>query len=238
MAERRHGSGTLLAWAIHGLTASGAVLALLAVAAVADGRWREALLWLLAALVIDGIDGTLARAVEVRQRLPNIDGTALDLVVDYLTYVFVPAWMLWRIGAFPSAVEVPLVAVILVSSLYTFVRRDMKTDDGYFRGFPALWNIFALYAYGAAPPPWLAATLAAVLVVMTFAPIYVVHPFRVHDFQPWLTITNLLWMISTVLMLLPLALPWSKLGTALSLVSAAVLVAMGLARSLRRRPAQ
>ena len=148
-------SGRATGWAIHLFTASSAVLAFLALGAVEGSRWREALLWLLAALVVDGVDGTLARRAEVTKSLPQIDGSALDLVVDYLTYVFVPACFLWRLGAFPSALALPLVALILLSSLYTFARRDMKTDDSYFRGFPALWNIVALYVYVASPAPWI-----------------------------------------------------------------------------------
>jgi phosphatidylcholine synthase len=226
-------SDRFAAWAIHLLTASSAVLALLALAAVERGRWREALLWLLASLVVDGVDGTLARAARVAERLPNIDGTALDLVVDYLTYVFVPACFLWRFEAFPPAIAMPLVALILLSSLYTFARRDMKREDGYFRGFPALWNVVALYAFVAAPPPWAAAGIAALLIVMTFAPIHVVHPFRVRDYGDWLPVTAILWGASTVALLLPLSLPLSGAALAVSLVSAAILLTLGLARSLR-----
>jgi phosphatidylcholine synthase len=190
-------------------------------------------LWLLAALVVDGVDGTLARAARVRETLPDIDGTVLDLVVDYLSYVFVPACFLWRFGAFPTAVALPLVALILVSALYTFARRDMKTEDGYFRGFPALWNIVALYAFVAAPPPWVAAAVAALLIVMTFAPIHVVHPFRVRDYGIWLPGIAVLWGVSTlVLMLLP-HFAFSGIALAVSLGCTATLAVMGLARSLR-----
>ena len=221
------------AWAIHLLTASSAVLALLALAAIEQGRWRDALLWLLAALVVDGVDGTLARAMRVSERLPNVDGTALDLVVDYLTYVFVPACFLWRIGAFPPPLALPLVSLILISSLYTFVRRDMKAEDGYFRGFPALWNIVALYAFVAGPPPWVAAGVAALLIVMTFAPIHVVHPFRVRDYRDWLPVTAILWAVATLALLLPLSQILLGAALAVSLGCCAILLTMGLIRSLR-----
>ncbi|HEX6741115.1 MAG TPA: hypothetical protein VF079_04895 [Sphingomicrobium sp.] len=228
----------LAAWAIHALTAASAVLAVLALTAVDGGRWREALLWLLAALVVDGVDGTLARFARVRERLPRIDGTALDLVVDYLTYVFVPAWFLWRLGAFPPAAAFPLVVLILLSSLYTFARTDMKTDDGYFRGFPALWNVVALYVYVAQPPPWLAAGAVAALAALTFAPVHLVHPFRVRDFGWWLPAAALLWGLATASLLLPL--DDSSRGVALwvSLACAAIVLAMGVVRSVRgaRKP--
>jgi len=227
-------SDRFAAWAIHLLTASSAVLALLALAAIERGRWREALLWLLAALVVDGVDGTLARAVRIKEQLPNIDGTALDLVVDYLTYVFVPACFLWRFGAFPPAVALPLVALILLSSLYTFARRDMKTQDGYFRGFPALWNVVALYAFVAAPPPWVAAGIALLLIVMTFAPMHVVHPFRVRDYGAWLPVTAIAWAAAMLALLLPLSIFWSRSALAVSLGCTAILLVMGFTKSLGR----
>ncbi|HXC74875.1 MAG TPA: CDP-alcohol phosphatidyltransferase family protein [Sphingomicrobium sp.] len=234
--KRRKGAGAdgrIAAWAIHALTAAGAVLALLALAAVESGRAREALVWLLAALVIDGVDGTLARHARVSERLPRIDGPALDLVVDYLTYVFVPAWFLWRLGAFPPPVALPLTALILLSALYTFARRDMKTSDGYFRGFPALWNVVALYLYVAAPPPWLAAAVAIVLIVMTFAPVHVVHPFRVRDFGMGPPAAASIWGLATLSLLLPLDDRSRDVALGVSLAAAAVLVAMGLVRTVR-----
>ena len=234
--KRRKGAGAdgrIAAWAIHALTAAGAVLALLALAAVESGRAREALVWLLAALVIDGVDGTLARHARVSERLPRIDGPALDLVVDYLTYVFVPAWFLWRLGAFPPPVALPLTALILLSALYTFARRDMKTSDGYFRGFPALWNVVALYLYVAAPPPWLAAAVAIVLIVMTFAPVHVVHPFRVRDFGMGPPAAASVWGLATLSLLLPLDDLSRDVALGVSLAAAAVLVAMGLVRTVR-----
>jgi len=234
--KRRKGPGAdgrIAAWAIHALTAAGAVLALLALAAVESGRAREALVWLLAALVIDGVDGTLARHARVSERLPRIDGPALDLVVDYLTYVFVPAWFLWRLGAFPPPVALPLTALILLSALYTFARRDMKTSDGYFRGFPALWNVVALYLYVAAPPPWLAAAVAIVLIVMTFAPVHVVHPFRVRDFGMGPPAAASIWGLATLSLLLPLDDLSRDVALGVSLAAAAVLVAMGLVRTVR-----
>jgi phosphatidylcholine synthase len=232
MAEPQK-SGRLVAWMIHLFTATSAVLALLALAAVVDGEWRKAFLWLLVALAIDGVDGTLARKADVTRRLPQIDGSALDLVVDYLTYVFVPAWLLWRIGAFPSAVALPLVAAILLSSLYTFARRDMKTEDGYFRGFPALWNVVALYVYAAAPGPWLAAGIASLLITLTFAPIHTVHPMRVRDYGAALPVITLIWSLATLALLMPIGQQAYAASLVISLGAAAILIALGLTRTLR-----
>ena len=209
------------------------MLALLALAAVESSRWREALLWLLAALVVDGIDGTLARRARVADRLPRIDGAALDLVVDYLTYVFVPACFLLKLGAFPAGAARPLTALILLSSLYIFARRDMKTEDGYFRGFPDLWNIVALYTYEAGTPPWLVGSAVLVLVALTFAPVHSVHPLRVHDYGQWLLGVAIVWALSTLALFLPLEGRLRLAMLAISLGSVAVLTGMGLARSVR-----
>ena len=142
-----------LAWLVHALTASGAVLALFAWAAVDRGEARVALLWLLTALAVDGVDGTLARRLRVDENAPRVDGAVLDLVIDYLTYVFIPTLLIWRTGLVLPQWAPYLAAAIQLSSLYVFARRDMKTQDGYFRGFPALWNLVAFYLVVGAPGP-------------------------------------------------------------------------------------
>ena len=226
--------GRLLAWGVHLLTAAGAALALLALDAVFRGQFRAALLWLLAALALDGIDGTLARLAKVKDRVPRIDGAALDLVIDYLTYVVIPALIIWRLDVLPEALAPPLAAMIMMSSLYVFARRDMKTEDGYFRGFPALWNVVALYFVIAPPVPAAATAIVAVLILLTFAPVHVPHPFRVRDYGPWLPALALLWAASTAALLLPaLGQFATRVLIAASLGSAAIIVGMGLLRSVR-----
>jgi phosphatidylcholine synthase len=228
------------AWLVHAFTAAGVVLALLALEATDRGQWGLALLWLLAALAVDGIDGTLARWARVKEHAPRIDGEAFDLIVDYLNYVFVPAIFICRTGLVPEALALPLAAAILLSSMYVFVRRDMKTEDNYFRGFPALWNVVAFYLFVARPGPTAGAAVVAILALASFAPIHFVHPFRVRDFQPWLRILALSWAAATLALLWP---GWGagalRLWLAASLILAFVLLALGLIRSLRgpSRPA-
>jgi phosphatidylcholine synthase len=222
------------AWAVHLFTAGGIVLALLALEAVIGDRPRQALLWLFAALVVDGVDGSLARAARVKERLPRIDGEALDLIIDYTTYVLIPALLLWRLQVLPDGLALPLVALVLVSSLYVFVRRDMKTDDGYFRGFPALWNIVAFYFVVAPPKPGLAAAIVAVLIVLTFAPVHAVHPFRVRDYGKWLPLLAGAWAVATLALLLPAWTEAVQRGLlATSVGTALVLLGMGLLRTVR-----
>ena len=229
--------GSAAAWAVHLFTASGVVLALLALDAVGEGRWLDAFRWLFAALVVDGIDGTFARAAKVEERLPRIDGAALDLIIDYLTYVLIPALVIWRAGMLPEALALPLAAAILVSALYVFARRDMKTADGYFRGFPGLWNVVALYFVLLPPDPVVAAVIVAAFIVLTFAPVHVPHPFRVHDFGKWLPVAALLWAVATAGLLVPgMPDPVQTALLAVSLATTAAIVAMGLWRTVRGDP--
>lgn len=227
----------LLAWSVHAFTASGAVLALLAILAIDRHSWTEAMLWLFAALVVDGIDGTFARAARTKELAGRVDGSVLDLVIDYLNYVFVPTLFLLESGLLQPPLALPLAALIQLSSLYVFARRDMKTDDGYFRGFPALWNVVALYLFATAPGELAANIIVASLIVLTFAPVLVVHPFRVRDFGAWLPVLAVAWGASTLALLLPAvdgALRAGLLGA--SAASALAMVLLGLLRTLRPGP--
>jgi phosphatidylcholine synthase len=228
------GPPAAFAWLVHMFTATSAPLALLSLVAVEARQWRLALLWLFVALVVDGIDGTLARWARVKEKAARIDGDAMDLVVDYLTYVFVPALFIWRAGLVPKPLGLWLAAAILISSLYIFARTDMKTADGYFRGFPALWNLVAFYLFVTEASPAVGAIAVALLVIMTFAPVHFVHPFRVQDYGRWLPILAIAWAAATCALLWQ---GWDGSVRAVllivSLSAASVLVALGLLRSVR-----
>ena len=137
----------IAAWAVHGFTGSGAVLGLLAIISILNDDAIGAFLWLGLALLIDGIDGTLARKVDVSKQTPNIDGTILDSVVDYLNYVIIPSLMIYWFQMVPLWFELIAPSAIILCSLYTFANLKMKTEDYYFRGFPAVWNIAVLYFF-------------------------------------------------------------------------------------------
>ena len=232
--EQRRPKPALVAWAVHALTASGAVFAFLALLAVEQGRWRLALLWLAAALVVDAMDGTLARWAGVARRTPGINGATLDLVVDYLTYVFVPAMLIYRAGPLPTSYAGVAVGAILVSSLYTFARTDMKTADNFFLGFPALWNIIAFYLFELQAGVLVVAVTISVFVLLTFVPVHFVHPVRIRSYQPWTAILTGLWATSSLALLSSdLSLMWRHRLIALSLVSAGALLAIGALRTLR-----
>ena len=136
-------------------------------------------LWLGVALIIDGIDGTFARRLRVAEVLPRWSGDVLDLVVDVMNYVFVPAYALAASGLLPASLAAPLGLLIVITASLYFADRWMKTADYYFRGFPAVWNVAAFYMFMLKPPPWLGAFLIVALAALTFVPVHFVHPVRI-----------------------------------------------------------
>ena len=169
----------LAAAGVHLFTALGAVCGLFAALAVFDAEWERMFAWLGLALVIDGVDGTLARLAHVEERLPRFSGERLDLVVDYVTYVFVPALALVRAGFLGGGAAPFLAAAILLSSLYHFSDLASKGDDYSFIGFPAVWNLVAFYLFAFAAPVWVACAVVVACVALTFVPMRWVHPLRV-----------------------------------------------------------
>ena len=169
----------IAAFSVHVFTACGAALALLALVAAVRAEWVTMFVWLTLALIVDGVDGTIARVVKVKEALPNWSGDLLDFVVDFVTYVFVPAYAIATSGLLPGMAAIPLGCAIVISGALYFADLRMKTPDNYFRGFPVLWNAAAFYLFLLQPHPWLAALLVVMLVVLTFAPIRFPHPLRV-----------------------------------------------------------
>jgi phosphatidylcholine synthase len=177
--ESKSAPAATAAFAVHIFTASGAGCALLALIAAVRAEWPQMFVWLGIALVIDGIDGTFARRLHVAEILPRWSGDVLDLVVDILNYVFVPAYAIAASGLLPDQAAIPLGIVIVVTGSLYFADRLMKTSDYYFRGFPALWNVAAFYLFLLKLAPWLAAAAIAALAALTFVPFHVVHPMRI-----------------------------------------------------------
>lgn len=167
------------AFAVHIFTATGAALGFAALLAAAERHWVLMFVFLGIQLLVDGIDGALARRFNVAEVLPRWSGDALDLVIDFTTYVFVPAYAIAISGLLPAPLAVPAGILIVMTSAIYFADREMKTSDSYFRGFPGLWNAVAFYLFVLQPAPWFSAGLIVVLTVLTFAPIKFVHPLRV-----------------------------------------------------------
>jgi phosphatidylcholine synthase len=206
MSDQREGadsvgrSGWHLAAAIgvHVLTALGIVCALLATLAALQGAWERTFVWLGIAVVVDGIDGTFARLVDVARRLPRFSGERLDQVIDYVTYVFVPALVLFQAGFLRGWSGLVLGSLLLLSSLFHFCDLDNKADDHSFVGFPAVWNIVAFYLFAFAVPAWLAAAVILLCAALTFVPMRWVHPLRVVELRTTTVALTLLWAAAAV----------------------------------------
>ncbi|WP_372730137.1 phosphatidylcholine/phosphatidylserine synthase [Nocardioides sp.] len=167
------------AWLVHAYTASGSVLALLMIHFAYLGEVRTVLWLFLASMVIDGSDGFLARHFQVKTHAASFDGALLDNIVDYLTYVFAPAVLLWSNGYLPDGAFGGVCASVpLLASCYQFCRSDAKTDDHFFLGFPSYWNVLAFYVIVLDLGPSLTATLLLVFAVLVFVPIKYVYPSR------------------------------------------------------------
>jgi phosphatidylcholine synthase len=172
-----------LAFAVHIFTASGAALGLLALIAATHADWPLMFSLLGAALIVDGVDGTFARYLKVAERLPRWSGKTLDLVVDFVNYVLVPAYALAVNDILPPALTAPLAVLIVVTAALYFADRRMKTADNYFRGFPAVWNVPVFYLFLLRPDPWISAGAIVALAVLTFVPVPFLHPFRVRNLR-------------------------------------------------------
>jgi len=147
------------------------------------GHWSVMFLTLGAGLIVDGIDGPLARKFRVAETLPRWSGDTLDLVVDFTSYVFVPAYAVAASGLLPAVAALPAGIVIVVTGALYFADREMKTADNHFRGFPAVWNVIVFYLFVLAPPPWAGMFAIAIFAVLTFVPVEFVHPLRVRRWR-------------------------------------------------------
>jgi phosphatidylcholine synthase len=168
----------MLAWSVHLLTASGAAWGFLALLSFQAGDYRAAMLWMILSIFVDSFDGTLARLVNVKKYAPGIDGALLDNILDYLTYVIVPAYALYSCNLLPAGWELAGALSILLTSSYQFTQVDAKTDDHYFKGFPSYWNVVVIYMLTLQIPPWWNLGILAVLNILVFVPVKYVYPSR------------------------------------------------------------
>jgi phosphatidylcholine synthase len=192
-----------IAWSVHAFTTSGIVLGFLALVAVLKNDPVAAFMWLGLALFVDGIDGTLARKARVTEYTPNFDGASLDLVIDFFTYVAVPALMIYWFNMVSapfwfstSTWSLMAGALVMAVSCYTFANVGMKSFDYYFVGFPAIWNVVVLYFYlfDTKNLGWpLNLFVVVALSILTFIPIKFVHPLRVTHWRGFTVSMTVLW---------------------------------------------
>jgi phosphatidylcholine synthase len=167
------------AFSVHIFTALGAGIALIALLEAVREHWAAMFGWLGAALIVDALDGPMARRLDVARVQPNWSGDVLDLVVDFVTYVFVPAYAIAASGLLLPVTAPVLGAGVAISGALYFADRRMKAEDNHFRGFPALWNAAVFYLFLLHLPPALSSLCVAILIVLTFVPFNVLHPIRV-----------------------------------------------------------
>jgi phosphatidylcholine synthase len=182
------------ALSVHLLTATGAVFAMLALLAAVEGEWSLMFLWLVVAFLVDGIDGPLARKYEVKTYAPQFDGVLLDLIIDYLTYVFIPAFALFASGLMAGWTGWAALLIITFSSVIYFADTRMKTEDNSFSGFPGCWNMVVLVLFALEPGHWVSLALVSVLAITMFMPLKFIHPVRT---ERWRSVS------------LPMALAWT-----------------------------
>ena len=188
------------AWLTHLYTASSAVLALLATIAIFEYRFRDAFFWLALAIIVDASDGVLARATQVSRRLPWFNGAKLDDIVDYLTYVFVPAVFVWRSLLVPAGWTIPIASTMLLSSAYGFNREDAKTSDHFFTGFPSYWNLVVFYLFVMHLSQIANAIVLLILAVFVFVPIRYLYPSRTPQWRSVTIGLGLVWGIALLVM--------------------------------------
>ena len=182
------------ALSVHLLTATGAVFAMLAMLAAVDARWDLMFLWLVVAFFVDGIDGPLARHYDVKKNAAEFDGVLLDLIIDYLTYVFIPAFALFKSGLMDGWTGWFAIILITFTSAMYFSDTRMKTKDNSFSGFPGCWNMLVLVIFALEPNFWVSLAFVTILAVAMFLPLKFVHPVRTER-----------WRIVT----LPVAIAWT-----------------------------
>src|SRR4249919_2396059 len=218
------------AFTVHIFTATGAALAFLALILASGGHWSAMFLCLGLALLVDGADGPMARAFDVQNVMPRWSGDTLDLVVDFTTYVFVPAYAIAASGLLPQILAIPAGIVVVISGALYFADREMKTKDNYFRGFPAVWNLAAFYLYLLEPPEWAAVIAVAVLAGLSFAPIKFLHPLRVQHWRTFNIALLTVWAVLAFVAIIQDLSPGLYVTLPLSLI-AVYFFAVGLLRS-------
>ncbi len=221
------------AWLVHAYTATGAVLAFIGAWAVVHGNDRLALASMFVATIVDATDGALARRARVKDVLPEVDGARIDDIVDYITFVFLPMLLLEASGGL-YLVALPVIAVVLLSSMYGFVAPDAKSSDHFFTGFPSYWNIVVLYLLLFRVPPFYNAVVLLVLSALVFVRIGYVYPSRTETLRALTLVLASVWglLVGAIIWLWPSPPSWMAIG---SLVFPVYYTVLSLVLHARRR---
>ena len=206
------------AFSVHLLTASGSFLAFLSLVAASEERWTAMFWWLGLALFVDGIDGPIARKLEVKEILPTWSGDMLDNIIDYVTYVLIPAFALYQRGFMGEGLSFLSAAIIVVSSAIYYADTGMKTKENFFKGFPVVWNMIVFTLFVIQPGEYVSFAVVVIAGIMTFLPVNFLHPVRVIRLRPVNLSVFFLWCALGAIALFQAmdASPYVKIGIAAS----------------------
>ncbi|MEQ1944567.1 phosphatidylcholine synthase [Mesorhizobium sp. VNQ89] len=242
MVDTQRGSGRLLkprtkvtwpqarAFSVHLLTASGSFLAFLSLVAASEERWTAMFWWLGLALFVDGIDGPIARKLDVKEVLPTWSGELLDNIIDYVTYVLIPAFALYQFGLMGEGLSFLSAAIIVVSSAVYYADTGMKTRENFFKGFPVVWNMVVFTLFVIEPGEWVSFAVVLAAGILTFVPVFFLHPVRVKRLRPLNLGVTLAWCAFGALALAEsyLAQFYTQIGVLAENVSAFTKVGIGV----------
>ena len=187
---------------VHLLTGFGIVAGFFALIAVMNNNQKEAFLWLGLAFLIDSVDGTLARKFNVKKNLPNIDGKMLDSIIDFFNYVIIPSIMIYWFRYVPDQFAVLIPAILIFISIYSYVNLNILTNDNYYNGFPAIWNVIVLYFYIFGTSQNFNLILLTLLIFLKFSPLKCIHPLRVKKFKNLSIFFAIIWFFTSALLIL------------------------------------
>lgn len=197
----------IAAWLVHLFTASGAVFGLFALWFIHLGGILEAFWLMSAAVLVDSVDGILARRAQTKIAAPKVDGALLDNLIDFVTYVIVPAFFLLATERLPDNWGLFGTSIMVLASAYQFTQPEAKTDDHFFKGFPSYWNIVIFYIFLWQLSPWLNLAIILTLSILVFVPIKYVYPSRLDYLSPnpWvrrgMLLATLVWAVASAIML-------------------------------------
>ena len=202
MLKTKKDVDTILAWSVHLLTCSGLIAGFLALISIFKNHQTSAFLFLGLALLIDAVDGTLARKFKVSIFVKNIDGKMLDSVIDFFNYIIIPSVMIYWFKFVPTPFEIIIPSIILIISAISYSNNNLMTSDNFYKGFPCIWNVLLFYLYLFDLSQSYNLFLISTCILLKFIPIKFVHPLRVNKYRSYSTVFMILWFISSFKILL------------------------------------
>ena len=192
----------LLGLFVHFLTGCGVIAGFFSLIAVLNNNQKEAFIWLGVAFLIDSIDGTLARKFNVKKNFPHIDGKMLDSIIDFFNYVIIPSIMIYWFKYVPDQFLIIIPSILIFISIYSYVNLNVLTNDNYYNGFPAIWNVVVLYFYIFGSSQMINFIILTLLILLKFSPLKCIHPLRVNKLKYLSIFFTILWFLMSALLIL------------------------------------